>query len=284
MKKFYYILIALVVFSSCSEYQKALKASGEGALKQKFELAESLYKEEKYAKANKLFEQIAPLYRGKPQAQKLMYLYAMTFYKMKDYFISAYRFEQFAKSYPKSEKLEEASFLSVKSYYMLSPVYTKDQSETNEAIAKIQEFINLFPESEYFDEANKLVQELDFKLEQKAFAIAKQYGDIAPGFSRDFNAAIKSFGNFLYDFPGSRLREDALFHKLNVTYQQAVNSFERVVSKEEGVVQLRKQRLETVKENSDSFLESYAESKYVEQVNEIVSVVEEELKKYSKKS
>ena len=109
MKKFFYIVITLTVLSSCSEYQKALKAED---IATKFKLGEDLYNEGKFAKANKLFAQIVPNYRGKPQAEKLMYLYSNSFYKMKDYYVSGYQFERFATSYPKSEKLEEASFLS----------------------------------------------------------------------------------------------------------------------------------------------------------------------------
>ncbi|WP_248723412.1 outer membrane protein assembly factor BamD [Seonamhaeicola sp. ML3] len=285
MRKFFYITIVLVLFSSCNEYQKVLKASGEGATRKKFEMAEALYNEGKYAKANRLFAQIVPEFRGKPQAQKLMYLYAMTFYKMGDFYISSYRFEQFTTAYPKSEKLEEASFLSARSYYELSPAYTKDQKETMEAIEKIQGFINRFPSSEYLTEANKLVKELEFKLEQKALGIAKQYSEIAPGYTRDFKAAIKSFDNFLFEFPGSSLREDALFYKLDAVYKQAVNSYEIIRSETDGeLVELRKERLHTTMEMANSFKKSFGESKHIDKVNEMTEVVEEELKKYSVKS
>ncbi|HEY5689623.1 MAG TPA: outer membrane protein assembly factor BamD, partial [Yeosuana sp.] len=172
MNKILYIFLLLVTLSSCSEYQKALKSEDTAT---KFKLGEELYDTGKYDKANKLFAQIVPSYRGKPQAEKLMYLYSQSFYKMKDYYIAGYQFECFASSYPKSEKAEEASFLSAKSNYMLSPAYTKDQKETKQAIEKLQEFINLFPDSEYVVEANKLVKELDYKLELKSFSIAKQY-------------------------------------------------------------------------------------------------------------
>ena len=141
MKKLFYILIVFTVLSGCSEYQKALKADGEDAIAKKFKMGEDLYKEGKFSKANRLFAQIVPNYRGKPQAEKLMYLYSNTFYEMKDYYVAGYQFERFASSYPKSEKLEEASFLSAKSYYQLSPVYSKEQKETKEAIEKLQEFI-----------------------------------------------------------------------------------------------------------------------------------------------
>lgn len=279
MKNLFYILLTFTVLSSCSEYQKALKADGEGAIAEKFKMGEALYKEGKFAKANRLFAQIVPNYRGKPQAEKLMYLYSNTFYKMKDYYVAGYQFERFASSYPKSEKLEEASFLSAKSYYHLSPVYSKDQKETKEAIEKLQEFINLFPESEYVSEANPLVQELDFKLEKKAYEIAKQYNQIS-----DYPASVRSFDNFIFEFPGSKLREDALFYRLDSAYKLAVNSIEVKNTLQNGLVYLKKERLETAKEYSDAFKKAYTNSKHIEVVNEMTSAINEELESYSTKS
>ena len=279
MNKFFYILLAFTVLNSCSEYQKALKADGEGAIAEKFKMGEALYNEGKFAKANRLFAQIVPNYRGKPQAEKLMYLYSNSFYKMKDYYVSGYQFERFAASYPKSEKLEEASFLSAKSSYMLSPVYTKDQTETKEAIEKLQEFINVYSDSEYATEASKLVQELDFKLEKKSYSIAKQYNQIS-----DYPASVRSFDNFIFEFPGSSLREDALFYRLDSAYKLAMNSVELKKTLQFGIVNLKKQRLETAKEYSDIFKSSFVNSKYIKDVNSMVVAIEEELKNYSTKS
>jgi len=265
MNKILYIFLLLVTLSSCSEYQKALKSEDTATM---FKLGEELYNEGKYEKANKLFAQIVPSYRGKPQAEKLMYLYSQSFYKMKDYYIAGYQFERFASSYPQSEKVEEASFLSAKSSYMLSPAYTKDQKETKQAIEKLQEFINLFPEAEYVVEANTLVKELDYKLELKSFSIAKQYDQIS-----DFEASIKSFDNFIFEFPGSVLREEALFYKLDASYKLAMNSVERK----------KELRLNSAKASADMFKKSYPSSKYMEDVNDMASKVEEELKNYGNK-
>jgi len=265
MNKILYIFLLLVTLSSCSEYQKALKSEDTAT---KFKLGEELYNAGKYDKANKLFAQIVPSYRGKPQAEKLMYLYSQSFYKMRDYYIAGYQFERFASSYPQSEKVEEASFLSAKSNYMLSPAYTKDQKETKQAIEKLQEFINLFPDAEYVAEANKLVKELDYKLELKSFSIAKQYDQIS-----DFDASIKSFDNFIFEFPGSTLREDALFYKLDASYKLAMNSVERK----------KELRLNSAKASADMFKKSYPSSKYMEDVNDMASKVEEELKNYGNK-
>lgn len=273
MKNFFYILITFTVLSACSEYQKVLKAE---EIAPKFKMGEDLYNEGNFAKANKLFAQIVPNYRGKPQAEKLMYLYSNSFYKMKDYYISGYQFERFAASYPKSEKLEEASFLSAKSYYMLSPIYSKDQKETTEAIEKLQTFINLFPESEYLAEANVLIKELDFKLQKKAFEIGKQYNRIS-----DYPASVRSFDNFIFEFPGSTLKEEALFYKLDSAYKLAMNSLEakRTLT---GIVQLKKQRLEQAKEFYITFKKTFANSEHISEVDAMALDIEEELKNYSK--
>ena len=266
MKKFFYILVVFTVLSSCSEYQKVLKSED---IATKFKMGETLYNEGKFAKANRLFAQIVPNYRGKPQAEKLMFLYSNSFYEMKDYYVAGYQFERFASSYPNSEKVEEASFLSAKSYSMLSPVYTKDQKETIEAIDKLQTFINVFPDSEYVSDANKLVQELDYKLENKAFSIAKQYNTIS-----DYEASIKSFDNFIFDFPGSSLRENALFFRLDSAYKLAMNSVERK----------KEVRLKKAIDYYESFKESYSNSEYTTQVDEMAGELNDAFKKYSTKS
>ena len=119
MKKLFYILITVLVFSSCSEFQKAIKSEDVAT---KFKMGTELYDAGKFNKANRLLVQIVPKYRGKPQAQKLMYMYSMTFYEMRDYYTSNYQFERFVSSYPTSEKLEETAFLGAKSFYHLSPI------------------------------------------------------------------------------------------------------------------------------------------------------------------
>lgn len=275
MRYFVLGLILTCCFSSCSEYQKVLKSEDTAV---KFKLGDSLYQEGKYQKANTLFAQIVPKYKGKPQAQKLMFLYADTFYKMKDFYVSGYQFERFVTSYPKSEKREEAAFYGVKSYYMLSPRYSNDQKATKEAIEKLQEFINIYPNSKYVSEANKLIKELDFKLEKKAFEIAKQYDHIS-----DYKASIKSFDNFIFQFPGSSLREDALFYRFDAASKLAIDSRE-LKNTADGIVQLRKSRLEQAKEYFNAFKKAYANSKYIAEAEEMALEIDKALETYSAKS
>lgn len=271
MKKFVYILLLTLAFSSCSEFQKALKNEDTAV---KFKLGTELFDAGKYSKANRLFAQIVPSYRGKPQAEKLMYMYAMSYYYMKDYHLSGYQLERFENSYPKSEKAEEALFLSAKSYYMLSPVYSKEQKETKEAIEKLQLFINKFPNSQYLAEANTLVKELDFKLEKKAFEIAKQYNTTAYYESSDYEAAIKAFDNFLLEYPGTSFREQAMYYRLESAHKLAVNSVEYK----------KLDRLKVALGYFNAFKKYYPNSEFSADVERMGQEIDTEMQKFNTKS
>lgn len=182
---------------SCSDYQKLLNSENAS---EKYKQAEVFYNSGEYRKANRLLEQIIPKYRGKPQAQRIIFFFAESYFQIKSYNLAAYQYENFVKSFPKSDRIQEASFKAAKSYYYQSPTFSLDQEETYTAIEKLQVFINLYPNSEYSSEANQMISELQVKLEKKDFEIAKQYYTI-----RDYRAAIKTNDNFIASFPGTKL-------------------------------------------------------------------------------
>ncbi len=114
MKKIVSLLLLVALFSSCNEYQKALKKDDVAV---KFEMATKLYDAGKYTKAIRLFEQIAPAYRGKPQAEKLFYMFAQSYYKTKQYYLAGYQFESFVSGYPKSEKVTRSCLFRSKKLF-----------------------------------------------------------------------------------------------------------------------------------------------------------------------
>ena len=223
-------------FLSCSDYQKVLNNPDTNL---KYKAAEEYYKSGSYKKANRIFEQIVPSYRGKPQAQRIIFFYANTYFQIKDYNLAAYQFESFVKSYPKSDRLQEAYFMSAKSYYMLSPRSSLDQEDTYKAIDKLQIFLDNYPESEFSDDANTLIAELQVKLERKSFEISKKYYTI-----RDYKASMNSFDNFISDFPGTQFKEEALYYKFLSNFELAINS----------IFTLKKERLVEAQEIGNTLL------------------------------
>ncbi|WP_231743006.1 outer membrane protein assembly factor BamD [Winogradskyella endarachnes] len=266
MKKGLYILLLSVLFISCSDFQKTLKSEDTAA---KYEMAEELYDAGKWAKSYRLLDQILQKYRGKPQAEKLTFMHAMCSYNLGDYYIASYHLSKFTDIYPQSEKTEQASFLSAKGYYHNSPVYSKEQKETVEAIEKLQLFVNAYPNSQYLEEANTLVKELDFKLEKKAFEIAKQYDLI-----RDFKASIKSFNNFLLEFPGTSLRSEAYYYRLDAAYNLAILS----------VDYLKEERINEAIEYYNTLKKTYPNYENLESATLMYEKLQEELKILTTKS
>ena len=245
---------------SCSDYQKLLNSDDTS---KKYKQAEVYYNSGEYRKANRLFEQIIPKFRGKPQSQRIIFFFA-DYFQTKRYYLAANQYQNFVKSYPKSDRIQEASFKAAKSYYYLSPNFSLDQEDTYTAIEKLQVFINLYPTTEYSVEANQLISELQEKLEQKDFEIAKQYFTI-----RDYKAAIKASDNFIASFPGTKYREEALYTKFNASYQIATNS----------IFSLKKQRLAELQKQFDIILRYYPETVFLDDLENKMIKVNSELEK-----
>jgi len=263
MRKIFSLVLVSVMLISCSEYQKALKGDDVGL---KSKVAEQMYEKGKYNKAIRLYEQIAPAYKGKPNAERIFYFYSKSYYNSKQYYLAGYQFENFAATYPKSEKREEAAFLSAECYYRLSPVYSLDQTDTDKALMKLQKFIDRYPNSEYLPQANAYVKELNEKLEKKAFEIAKQYNTIS-----DFKSALKAFDNFLADYPGTSYKEKALYYRLDSAYRLAVNS----------VPNKKEERLNYVKVTYTSLVKFKPDTEYKKEADDMLAVIEKELQQYS---
>lgn len=261
-----YIIIGLVtagLLSSCGEYQKVLKSPDASA---KYAMAEQLYKEGKYKKAIRLFDQFSSSYAGKPQGERVLYMFADAYYKTKQYSFATYQFERFQKLYPKSEKVIEAAFLEAKALYLEAPRYSVDQTFTNKALEKLQFFLDRYSHSEYANEANVMTLDLLTRLQKKEFEIAKQYDLI-----RDYQAAIKSLDNFLANNPGSVFKEEALFVRLHSAYEWAINSVEHK----------KQERLNIAKEAYETLIKSYPETQYKKEADKMLEKIETSLKNYS---
>ena len=260
---FKYLLLSLLLWS-CNSYQKLLNSKETAP---KLKAAQNYYDNGEYRRANRLYEQIIPSYRGKPQSQRLIYFFANSHYQLGNYYLAAYQFESFVKSFPKSEKLDEANFMIAKCYYMLSPIYSLDQENTEEAMEKLQIFIDNYPKSNYLSEANSYIRELQVKLEKKDFEISKQYYTI-----QDYKAAISSLDNFISSFPGTPFRENALYYKFLSQFEIATNS----------IPNKKLERLEGAIETHNAILRYYPETLFMDDISEKLEQILKQIKNINK--
>ncbi|MEJ2162956.1 MAG: outer membrane protein assembly factor BamD [Robiginitalea sp.] len=264
----YLLIIPVLILFSCSEYQKALKNPD---ITKKYTIAQKLYEEGDFKKANRLLEQIAPQFVGKPQGERVLFFLADSYYQIKDYNFAGYQFERFLKSYPGSDKADQAAFQGAKSYYMLSPRYSLDQTDTDKALTKLQVFINSYPNSEYQAEANKMAQELTTKKEKKEFEIAKQYVKLGEYYVLDYNlSGIAALDNFVAENPGSEYREEAYFQKFRASINLALNS----------TFIKKKERLDDALEAYNTLIRNYPETQFSKDAEKMFEQLQEELKAY----
>ncbi|ARN77831.1 outer membrane protein assembly factor BamD [Nonlabens spongiae] len=248
-------IIAALTFA-CSPYQKALKSEDTML---KVRMIDTLMKKEKYGKAIALFDQVKNKYRGTDSAPDMALKYAEALYKDRTYILSANQYERFTTSHPRHPKRDMALFMAAKSHYQMSEVYSKDQRDTKIALAKLQDYINVYPDGEYVKEANVLVDELRTKLDKKAFEIARNYHH-----RERYIAAIESFENFILDHPGSTYQDDAHFYILDSQFEYGINS----------VATLVPERLELAKNYYNTFARRFPNSEYMEDANEILEKIE----------
>jgi outer membrane protein assembly factor BamD len=267
-KKFTNILVAVIiglVFSSCSEYNKLLKSSD---YNKKYDAAIKYYEAKDYSKALALLEELTSVYRGTNKAEKIMYYYAYATYASGDYLLAGYHFNNFVKTYPASDKTEECAFMYAYCYYLESPRYSLDQTDTKNAIKELQFFINKYPDSEKKKQCNELITTLREKLEKKYYEIAKQYY-----FLDDYKAAIVSFENVLKDYPDTKYREELMYLIVKTNYIYASKSTE--VKKRE--------RLQSTIDAYNKFISYFPEnSKYGKEAESYFAVAKKQIENLPK--
>lgn len=258
MRSLFILLTFSVILASCSKYQRIMKSSD---VELKYAAAVKYYDEEDYNRAFPILEEIAPLFRGTERSEEINYKYAMCNFYLHDYILAGYHFQRFYTVFPLSDLAEESMFLSGYCFYMNSPVYSLDQSNTKESLAEFKKFINTYPASTLLDSAQNLINEMNTKLEKKAFEIAKLQFTI-----ENYKSAIVAFNNFLRDFPGTIYEKDANFMILRSSYLLAMNS---ILSKKE-------ERINDTIDAYYNFVDNFDDEKYLKESEEMYdSIIKE---------
>ncbi len=252
-QKYRYLALVLVLpmIMSCSKLRRLQKSDD---WEKKFNGAMAYYNEKDYYRASILFEEVLPLIRGTEQAEIAQFYNAYSYYHQKQYILSAHYFNNFATIYARSDFAMEATFMHAYSLYLQSPQYNLDQTPTYEAITSMQYFINKYPYSEYAERSTEIIDQLQVKLEKKAYENSKQYEKL-----KLYSAAVISFENFRKDFPDSYLNEEIFYRKILTQYNYARNSYQR----------RQEERFQKVVDNYYEFLEEYPQSQFLKEAEDV---------------
>ncbi|MCI6209047.1 MAG: outer membrane protein assembly factor BamD [Prevotellaceae bacterium] len=248
------IVSALLLTGCANEFNQVYKTSDYAY---KYEYAKESFLKGKYTRATTLLQDLVTLQKGTDNAQESLYMLAMAQYMSRDYESAAATFKKYFTSYPKGVYAEKAEFYVGQSLYMSTPEPRLDQTQTVAAIAAFQDFLDLFPDAEDKERAQKRLFELQDKLVQKELYSAQLYYDLGQYFGNcsdggnNYEACIITAQNAIKDYPYTALREKFAVLVMKSKYELAQQSVE----------EKKLERFQDAEDECYGFINEYPDSK-----------------------
>ncbi len=257
-KKTLIILFALTTLVSCGEYQQLLKSKDPEL---KYNAAVEYFNQKEYNKAQTLFDDVTSFYRGTERSEDILHYLSRCYVGQKIYSMAQEYYETYIKSYPKGKYIIESRYMVGYCYYIDSPDPRLDQSTTNNAIKFLEEFLDIYPDSDYAPDARKYLDEMYDKLARKELYNAQLYYNLGTYLGNNYESARIVAANALKRFPYSQYREDFNFIILQSRYQEAVLS----------VQERKEERIQETIDEYYNFITDFPDSKYRKAADKILN-------------
>ncbi|MBR5018185.1 MAG: outer membrane protein assembly factor BamD [Bacteroidales bacterium] len=254
-------LAALALLSSCkSQYDAVLYGSD---IQAKYKMAFELFEAKKYSKAAETFESLTMATKGTAQDDTVQFYWGLSNYRYGDYITAESNLQEFINTFPLSPFTEEAKFLHLDCLYRGTYRYELDQLPTYKALSEMSVFQIENPGSQYHDRVAEMMDDLNDRLEKKAYKSAWLYYHM-----EDYLAAHYALKNVLKDNADNRYREEILYYTAMAAYKYAFNS---VPSKQ-------RERYLVFVDDYFNIVSEYPESKYVKELEGLYNKVQKLLK------
>ncbi|MDD2594447.1 MAG: outer membrane protein assembly factor BamD [Bacteroidales bacterium] len=256
------LLLSVLASVSCkTQYDLLLEGNDVDA---KYQAAFKLFEAKKYLKAAEMFESLSLATKGTAQDDTVQFYWGYSNYKYGDYTIAENNLSQFIQVFPVSPFTEYAKYLRIDCLYRGTYRYELDQMPTYKALSVINEFIVENPQSEYVPRCREMVDNLNERLEMKAYKSAYLYYHM-----EDYLAAHYALKNVLKDNANNRYREEILYYTALSAYKYALLS----------VQTKQRERYLTFIDDYYNIVSEYPESQYKQELDGLYEKVQKILKK-----
>ena len=222
LNKILLVGLSLFFFASCATSEKTLDSKSVRTIKRKHTVNEQYlraldyYETKRYDKALSLFYNIEEAYRGHQRIDTIMFYSANCHYFDKDYITSSEMYNAYRITMGRGEFAELADLYYALSLYKVSPDVELDQTYTGLAISAFGDFIYRNPGHEMIPQCEQYISELQLRLYENDFDIAKTYYNI--GY---YNSCLQVLDNILQNDPNTPFREEVLFMIVKTNYEYA---------------------------------------------------------------
>jgi outer membrane protein assembly factor BamD len=258
--------LLLLFLSSCGKFYKLEKSTNWEEL---YAAANKYYDAGEYNKAIILYDKVLPVIRGSERAELADFNYAYAHFRTKRYIEAAGYFNTFFQTYNRSPMAEEALFMNAYSLFLDSPDFNLDQKSSKDAVNAIQLFINRFPESDSYERATSMINELQQRFEEKAYQESSLYFRLTEGLypGEFYRACIVNFQNFAKSFPDSKYNEELAYKLVDVSAAYG----------ERSIFEKKEERLKNALSFADQFKRKFPNSPYNGKVEMLITKTTKEL-------
>lgn len=226
-------------------------------------MAEEYFSKGKYSKAQILYEELFPIFKGTQKFEDLYYKYAFCFYNNHLYRDAENLFKGYLEVFPNSSRAEEVDYMKAYCFYKQSPKIELEQVNTLKAMAMMQTFISTHPSSPRIKDATEIIDRSRLKLELKEYRGAQLYYNIG-----EYRAAAIAFNTLLNNYPESESGET---YKLMV-----VKSYYRFAKM--SILEKQEERFEKVIFEYQDFADRYPDSKLLKEAQDYVQLSQNQIK------
>jgi len=253
------LMLALVMMTGCSGYNKILKASDYNT---KYSLAKTYFLEGRYTSCSSILEECVAYQRGTAQAEESMYLLATCYYNLNDYLAASQYYMACYRAFPNSTFSENCLYWSGRSLFLDTPDPRLDATSTSNAIDQLQHFVETYPLSKFRPEAEEMIYTMYDRLVEKEVGTAELYYNMGNYMGNNYRSSIIVAENALRDYPYTKYREKLAMIILRSKFQMA----------QESVLEKRDDRYRDAIDEYYAFKNEFPESSYMKEADRILRV------------
>jgi|TARA_Y100000310_G_scaffold83358_2_gene80030 outer membrane protein assembly factor BamD len=140
-----------------------------------FEKGKTALAKKKYTKAQSLFNNVVIGASHTELGDDALFFLGESYYFSKEYLLAIAEYDRLIRRMPFSPFVEQSRYRICEAYVLLSPKYFQDQTYSEKALGKLQEFIDDYPNSKHQEKMQADIKKLRNKLSHKSYESAVLY-------------------------------------------------------------------------------------------------------------
>ena len=200
MQKLLLIVLFSLIYLNCSSNKPDVTID----LESRFIQGKAFLEDEKYLRAQEEFQYVVIRGTGSDLGDDAQFYLGESFFLNKEYLLAISEFEKLARKMAFSPYVEKARYRICEAYDIESPEYYLDQTYSQKALERYQEFIEDFPSSPKVSEALTAIQELRNKMAFKILETGVLYIKM-----EEYESAILAYEQLTAHFYDTSYAEEA---------------------------------------------------------------------------